>query len=144
MPSDSVKKAEAQKNVHAKSIIFKKKIVHQLGFELPTSYLRVSCSINCTIYVPCGLQRNVALLLRLQPVAERKLNAVWTGGDKLEVGRQWVYGVKQLKCRCRQFQASYRCYRQSERQTQKLSFIYREQIEIIGIVTIILSWIEYF
>jgi len=86
-------------------------------------------ALTTALYVLCGLQWNVALLLRLQPIAERKLNTVCTGGDKLEVGKQWVYGVKQLKCRCWQFQASYWRDGQSERQTQKLSFIYIE-IEI--------------
>jgi len=46
MLSDSVKKAD----VYAKSIIFwTKKIVPQLGFELPTSCLNVICFNNCAI-----------------------------------------------------------------------------------------------
>ena len=71
----------------------------------------------------CGLQWNVALLLRLQPVAERKLNAACTGDDKLEVGKQWVYSVKQLNCRCQQFQVSYRRDGQSMRHTKTFFYI---------------------
>ena len=120
-------KLKLKKHVYAKSISFKKIFLHQLGFEFPTSSLE-SVALRTVPYVLCSFQWNVALLLRLQPATECKLNdsinVAWTGGDKLEVGSQWVYGVWQLKCRCWQFQSSYRRDRQSERQTQKLSIIY--------------------
>ena len=94
-------------NMYAKSIIFGKKMNTNWDSN-PLPHAWESGALPTGPYVLCGskFQWNVALLL--QPTAERKLNATWTGGDKLEVGRQWVYGVKQLKCQCWQFQASYR------------------------------------
>ena len=57
-------------------------------------------------------------LLCLQSITECTALAL---GDKFEVGRSWVYDVRQLKCRCWQSQASYWCDRQTDGQV--FSFI---------------------
>ena len=45
--------------------------------------------------------------LCLEPAAECNLITALARGNKLEVGRLWVYDVKQLICRCGQSQVSY-------------------------------------
>jgi len=107
------------KSVHAKSIIFGGKMYTNWDSNsLP--HACESFALTTALYVLSSLQWNVALLLRLQPVTERKLNSTWTDVDNLEVGRQWVYGIK---CWCQQFQASYRRDRQIKLRDKHKNFL---------------------
>jgi len=106
MPSNSAIKAGLYKNVYAKSIDFRKKSVHQLDSSLRP---QVNCSTHWATYMAVvfdGILLEFFPLHRLQPTAECKLATALTCGDKLEGGRWWVYGVRQLLWQCWQSLAS--------------------------------------
>ena len=107
------------KNVHAKSIDIKTKICSPAESKPMTSWTQVSCTTHWTIraVVFNEILLDFSLLLRLQPAAECNLITALTCGDKLEVEKWWVCGIRQLICRCRQSQASYRRGGQTDGQT---------------------------
>ena len=104
------------------------KIVHQLGFEPPTSYLNPLPHTWESVALPIRLQLSNVILFNFF-IFNPLHSANWTTLCKLVV-ITWsgVYGVRQLKYRCRQFQESYRRDGQREWQTQNfLIYIYRER-----------------
>jgi len=72
----------------------------------------------------CGLQRNVALHLRLQLTLQSKQKHAWTHGNKFGVGRWWALCVGDPMSWNWQSQASYWCDRQTDRQTAFQLYIY--------------------
>ena len=99
MPRNSAIKAEFQKNVHAKSIIFgKKPPIYQLDSNpQPLNASQLHYPLG---YLSCGFRKKKLLefspLLHLQAAAERRLITALTCSDKLQVGGWWVCGVHKL------------------------------------------------
>ena len=116
----------------AKVLIFKKKLFTTWIWtcdNLNANQLLYRLSHMAAVFD--GMLLEFSPLLRLQPAAECNLITAFTHGDKLEVGRWWVYDVRQLISCCRLTQVSYRCDRQTDGRI--FSFIYIDllsQIEV--------------
>ena len=97
-----------------KVLIFEKtKICSPAGFEPECK----SVALPIEPY-GCGFGWNVA---RVFSTSSSMLITAFTHGDKLEVGRWWVYDINQLICRCGQSHVSY----QRDERTDGRFYIYR-------------------
>jgi len=90
------------------------------NYGIRTPYVMLESQLLYQLCYMCFADSNGMLLCFFVFNSLQSTN--WTPREllviNLEVGRQWVYDIRQLKCRCRQFQAIYRHDGQSERQTQ--------------------------
>jgi len=112
---------ECQVTLLSSKLNFKKHVCKKYWFRrkksLFTSWIWTHDLLNAsqflyplshTAVVFDGMLLELFPLLCLQPTVERNLITTFTCSDRLEVGGWWKYDVRQLICRCRQSQASYR------------------------------------